>query len=178
MPEAATVDLKSYIRTIPDFPKPGVLFRDVMPLFQSPVALKAAVDGIAAFAAGKDVDVVLGAEARGFILGAAAAYALGAGFVCARKPGKLPWRTVEVEYELEYGTDKLAVHEDAIKPGTNVLVHDDLLATGGTAAAKCRLVEKLGGKVVGVAFLVELADEFPNARQRLAGYDVMSLITY
>jgi adenine phosphoribosyltransferase len=178
MAESATVDLKSYIRNIPGFPKEGVLFRDVMPLFQDPVALKAAVDAIADFAAGKNVDVVLGAEARGFILGAAVAYAIGAGFVCARKPGKLPGKTVDVEYELEYGTDTLAVHADAIRPGMNVLVHDDLLATGGTAAAKCKLVEKLGGKVVGVAFLVELSDEFPNARDRLAGYDIHSLITY
>jgi adenine phosphoribosyltransferase len=178
MPESATVDLKSYIRNIPGFPKEGVLFRDVMPIFQDPVALKAAVDGIADFAAGKNVDVVLGAEARGFILGAAVAYAIGAGFVCARKPGKLPGKTVDVEYELEYGTDRLAVHDDAIKAGMNVLVHDDLLATGGTAAAKCKLVEKLGGKVVGVAFLVELSDEFPNARERLAGYDILSLITF
>jgi adenine phosphoribosyltransferase len=178
MPESATVDLKSYIRNIPGFPKEGVLFRDVMPLFQDPVALKAAVDGIAEFAAGKNVHVVLGAEARGFILGAAVAYAIGAGFVCARKPGKLPGKTVDVEYELEYGTDRLAIHEDAIRPGMNVLVHDDLLATGGTAAAKCALVEKLGGKVVGVAFLVELSDEFPNARERLSGYDILSLITF
>ena len=178
MPESAAVDLKSYIRSIPGFPMEGVLFRDVMPLFQDPLALRTAVDRIAEFARGKDVDVVLGAEARGFILGAAVAYVIGAGFVCARKPGKLPGKTVEIEYELEYGTDKLVVHEDAITPGTRVLVHDDLLATGGTAAAKCRLVENLGGKVVGVAFLVELREEFPHARERLAGYDVLSLITY
>jgi adenine phosphoribosyltransferase len=170
------VDLTGFIRDIPDFPKEGILFRDIMPLLQDPLALRASVDRIAEWSIGRHVDVVLGAEARGFILGAAAAYAIGAGFVCARKPGKLPWKTVHEEYALEYGTDKLAVHEDAIKPGTNVLVHDDLLATGGTAAAKVRLVEKLGGKVVGVCFLVELADL--GGRAKLAGYDVMSLITY
>jgi adenine phosphoribosyltransferase len=177
MPDAAAgIDLRSYIRDIPDFPKQGILFRDIMPLLQDPVALRQAVDRIAEYAIGKHVDVVLGAEARGFILGAAVAYAIGAGFVCARKPGKLPYRTVAEEYALEYGTDQLAVHADAIKPGQHVLVHDDLLATGGTAAAKCRLVEKLGGTVVGVAFLVELSDL--GGREKLAGYDVMSLIRY
>ena len=119
---------------------------------------------------------MLGAEARGFILGAAVAYGLGAGFVCARKPGKLPYDTVSAEYDLEYGTDKLEVHADAIKPGQNVLVHDDLLATGGTARAKIDLVEKLGGKVVGIAFLIELAAL--KGRDKLEGYDVFSLITY
>jgi adenine phosphoribosyltransferase len=167
------VDLTGFIRDIPDFPKEGILFRDIMPLLQDPLALRASVDRIAEWSIGRHVDAVLGAEARGFILGAAVAYAIGAGFVCARK---LPWKTVHEEYALEYGTDKLAVHEDAIKPGANVLVHDDLLATGGTAAAKVRLVEKLGGKVVGVCFLVELADL--GGRAQLAGYDVMSLITY
>ncbi len=170
------VALSSFIRDIPDFPKEGILFRAIMPLLQNPLALRASVDRIAEWSIGRHVDVVLGAEARGFILGAAAAYAIGAGFVCARKPGKLPWKTVREEYALEYGTDQLAVHEDAIKPGDNVLVHDDLLATGGTAAAKVRLVEKLGGKVVGVCFLVELAEL--GGREKLAGYDVMSLITY
>ena len=172
----APVDLRTYIRDIPDFPKEGILFRDIMPLLQEPLALRAAVDRIAEYAVGKHVDVVLGAEARGFILGAAVAYAIGAGFVCARKPGKLPWKTVTAGYQLEYGTDSLAVHADAIKPGQNVLVHDDLLATGGTAAAKCELVEKLGGKVVGVCFLVELGDL--GGRGKLGGYDVMSLIKY
>jgi len=169
-------DLTGYVRNIPDFPKQGILFRDVMPLLQDPLALRAAVDRIAEWSIGRHVDVVLGAEARGFILGAAVAYAIGAGFVCARKPGKLPWKTVHEEYELEYGTDSLAVHADAITEGCNVLVHDDLLATGGTAAAKVRLAEKLGGNVVGVCFLVELSDL--GGREKLAGYDVMSLITY
>ena len=169
-------DLTGYVRNVPDFPKQGILFRDVMPLLQDPLALRAAVDRIAEWSIGRHVDVVLGAEARGFILGAAVAYAIGAGFVCARKPGKLPWKTVHEEYELEYGTDSLAVHADAITEGCNVLVHDDLLATGGTAAAKVRLAEKLGGNVVGVCFLVELSDL--GGREKLEGYDVMSLITY
>lgn len=178
MPETAatSIDLRSYIRDIPDFPKEGILFRDIMPLLQDPLALRTAVDRIADYGRDKHVDVVLGAEARGFILGAAVAYALGAGFVCARKPGKLPYRIVAEEYALEYGTDQLAVHEDAVKPGQRVLVHDDLLATGGTAAAKCRLVEKLGGTVVGAAFLVELVDL--GGRAKLPGYDIMSLVQY
>lgn len=171
-----TLDLREYVRDIPDFPKQGILFRDIMPLLADPKALRYSVDRIAEYATGLHVDVVLGAEARGFILGAAVAYAIGAGFVCARKPGKLPWKTVAEEYELEYGTDSLSVHADAIKPGDRVLVHDDLLATGGTAAAKVRLVEKLGGTVVGLAFLVELEDL--GGREKLAGYDILSLITY
>jgi adenine phosphoribosyltransferase len=176
MANAEPVDLKSRIRAVPDFPKKGILFRDIMPLLQDPEALRCAVDRLAEFAVGRKVDVVLGAESRGFILGAALAYTLNAGFVCARKPGKLPWKTISEAYELEYGTDSLEIHEDAIKPGMNVLVHDDLLATGGTAQAKCRLVEKSGGTVVGLAFLVELADL--KGRDKLAGRDVFSLITY
>jgi len=176
MANAEPVDLKSRIRAVPDFPKKGILFRDIMPLLQDPEALRCAVDRLAEFAVGRKVDVVLGAESRGFILGAALAYTLNAGFVCARKPGKLPWKTISEAYELEYGTDSLEIHEDAIKPGMNVLVHDDLLATGGTAQAKCRLAEKGGGIVVGLAFLVELADL--NGRDKLAGRDVFSLITY
>lgn len=176
MDNAESVDLKAMIRDVPDFPKKGILFRDIMPLLQDPAALRFAVDRLAEFAVGRRVDVVLGAESRGFILGSALAYTLNAGFVCARKPGRLPWKTVSEAYELEYGTDSLEIHEDAIKPGMNVLVHDDLLATGGTAQAKCRLVEKCGGTVVGLAFLVELADL--NGRDKLAGRDVFSLITY
>jgi adenine phosphoribosyltransferase len=172
----ALIDLAAKVRAIPDFPKEGILFRDIMPLLQDPSTLREAVDRIVEYGVGKHVDVVLGAEARGFILGAAVAYGLGAGFVCARKPGKLPYETVSAEYDLEYGTDKLEVHADAIKPGQNVLVHDDLLATGGTARAKVELVEKLGGKVVGLAFLIELAAL--KGRDKLEGYDVFSLITY
>ena len=178
MQDARQIDLAARIRAIPDFPKPGILFRDIMPLLQDPQTLHAAVDRMAEWSIDRHVDVVLGAESRGFILGSALAYVLNAGFVCARKPGKLPYTTVSESYDLEYGSDALEIHADAIAPGMNVLVHDDLLATGGTAAAKCKLVEKLGGKVVGVAFLVALSDEFPNARERLAAYDVLSLITF
>jgi adenine phosphoribosyltransferase len=176
MIDDSTIDLAAKIRAVPDFPKKGILFRDIMPLLQDAEALRAAVDRLAEFAVGRKVDVVLGAESRGFILGAALAYTLNAGFVCARKPGKLPWSTVSEAYELEYGTDRLEIHDDAITPGMNVLVHDDLLATGGTAQAKCRLAEKCGGKVVGVAFLIELADL--GGRKKLVGHDVFSLITY
>jgi adenine phosphoribosyltransferase len=170
------IDLAARIRTIPDFPKPGILLRDIMPLLQDAQALRAAVDRMAEWSIGRHVDVVLGAESRGFILGSALAYALNAGFVCARKPGKLPYTTVTESYDLEYGTDALEMHADAITPGMNVLVHDDLLATGGTAAAKVRLIEKMGGTVVGAAFLIELADL--HGRDKLAGVDVLTLITY
>ena len=176
MQDATQIDLAAKIRAIPDFPKPGILFRDIMPLLQDPRALRAAVDRLAEWAVGRHVDVVLGAESRGFILGSALAYALNAGFVCARKPGKLPYDTVSESYELEYGTDALEVHADAIAPGMNVLIHDDLLATGGTALAKVHLVQKMGGNVVGCAFLVELADL--HGRDKLAGLDVHSLVTY
>jgi adenine phosphoribosyltransferase len=172
----STVDLASLVRAIPDFPKPGILFRDIMPLLQDPVALREAVDRIIEYGVGKHIDVILGAEARGFILGPAVAYGLGAGFVCARKPGKLPFTTVAAEYALEYGTDRLEVHSDAIKPGQNVMIHDDLLATGGTAKAKIELVEKLGGRVVGCAFVVELEDL--DGRAHIGDYDVLSLIQY
>ncbi len=172
----STIDLASLVRAIPDFPKPGILFRDIMPLLQDPVALHEAVDRIVEYGIGKHIDVVLGAEARGFILGPAVAYGLGAGFVCARKPGKLPYRTIMAEYDLEYGKDRLEVHADSIAPGQNVLVHDDLLATGGTAKAKIELVEKLGGTVIGCAFVVEL--EELAGRDRIGDYDIFSLIRY
>lgn len=171
-----SIDLGRHVRDIKDFPKEGILFRDIMPLLQDAVALREAVDRIIEYGTGKHVDIVLGAEARGFILGAAVAYGLGAGFVCARKPGKLPYTTVTAEYELEYGTDQLQIHADAIKPGQNVLIHDDLLATGGTAKAKIDLVEQLGGTVVGCAFLIELAAL--GGREKIRGYDVFSLIKY
>lgn len=171
-----TVDLRERIRDIPDFPRPGIVFKDVMPLLADPEALHEAVELLAAFAEPRRPDVVLGAEARGFILGGALAYRLGTGFVAARKPGKLPWSTVSVGYALEYGADTLELHDDAISPGTRVLVHDDLLATGGTAKAKVDLVERLGGVVVGVAFLVELA--FLEGRSRIAGHDIFSAVTY
>ncbi len=170
------MELASYIRDIPDFPKEGIVFKDITPLLADAEALRFAVDQLAEFGVGRKVDLILGAEARGFILGATLAYTLGAGFIPARKPGKLPYNTVGAEYELEYGTDTLEIHEDAIKPGTRVMVHDDLLATGGTARAKCDLVEKLGGEVVGVTFVVEL--DFLEGRSKLEGYDILSLINF
>lgn len=172
----SSIDLSTLVRDIPDFPKEGILFRDIMPLLQDSVALREAVDRIMEYGTGKHVDMVLGAEARGFILGPAVAYGLGAGFVCARKPGKLPFTTIAAEYDLEYGTDTLEIHSDAIKPGQNVLVHDDLLATGGTAKAKIELIERLGGHVVGCAFVVEL--EALGGRRNLGEHDVFSLIKY
>jgi adenine phosphoribosyltransferase len=170
------VDLASKIRDIPDIPKPGIIFKDIMPLLADPDSFRATVEALAEFAAERKPDIVLGAEARGFILGGALAYKLGCGFVAARKPGKLPWETVSAQYELEYGLDSLELHADAIGRGARVLVHDDLLATGGTARAKVNLVEQLGGEVVGLAFVIELA--FLNGRERLAGYDVHSLVQY
>jgi adenine phosphoribosyltransferase len=170
------VDLKAKIRDIPDFPQPGIVFKDIMPLLADPAALHEAVEQLAQFAEPRQPDYVLGAESRGFILGAALAYRLNCGFVAARKPGKLPWRTVGVKYALEYGFDALEIHADAFSGGARVLVHDDLLATGGTARAKADLVEQLGGIVVGLAFVIEL--EFLHGREKLAGYDVCSLIQY
>jgi len=169
-------DIDAAIRKIPDHPKAGILFYDLMPLFASPEGLAACIDGIAGWARPRGVDIVLGAEARGFIVGGAVARALGVGFAAARKPGRLPWKTIRQDYELEYGIDSLELHADAIGPGMRVLVHDDLLATGGTAKAKCEMVEQLGGIVVGIAFVVELT--FLSGRQRLDGYDVLSLVEY
>ena len=170
------VDLQAKIRDIPDFPKPGIVFKDIMPLLADAASFRAAVDALAEFVEPRRPDVILGAEARGFMLGGALAYRLGCGFVAARKPGKLPWETVSAQYELEYGMDSLELHADAIARGARVIVHDDLLATGGTAKAKVNLVEQLGGEVVGLAFVIELA--FLNGRQKLAGYDVHSLVQY
>jgi adenine phosphoribosyltransferase len=172
----SAMDLDSYIRHIPGFPKPGIVFHDIMPMLQDAQALHYAVDRLAEFGQGKQVDLILGAEARGFILGAALAYAIGAGFVAARKPGKLPWKVNRCEYDLEYGKDALEMHADAIRPGQRVLIHDDLLATGGTARAKIELVEGAGGIVVGLAFIIELADL--KGREKLQGYETFSLITY
>jgi adenine phosphoribosyltransferase len=171
-----SVDLAAKIRDIPDFPKRGIVFKDIMPLLADAEALHETVERLGEFAGPREPDLILGAEARGFILGAALAYRLGCGFVAARKPGKLPWRTISAKYALEYGFDALELHADAIKPGTKVLIHDDLLATGGTARAKIDLVEQLGGTVVGLAFVIEL--EFLNGREKLQGYDVFSLIQY
>lgn len=170
------VDLKAKIRDIPDFPQRGIVFKDIMPLLADRDALHETVERLAEFAEPRRPDLVLGAEARGFILGAALAYRLNCGFIAARKPGKLPWRTVGVKYALEYGFDALELHADAISQGGRVLIHDDLLATGGTAKAKVDLVEQLGGEVVGLAFVIEL--EFLHGRDKLSGYDVLSLIRY
>jgi adenine phosphoribosyltransferase len=170
------IDLRTRIRDVPDFPKPGIVFKDIMPLLADHAALQQAVDQLTDWAAPRNVDYVVGAEARGFILGSALAYRLGAGFVCARKPGKLPYLTVGAKYALEYGFDALEMHVDAVPRGSRVLVHDDLLATGGTARAKIDLVEQLGAEVVGVAFVIELA--FLNGRDKLYGYDIKSLVKY
>jgi len=169
-------DLAARIRDIPDFPKRGIVFKDIMPLLADPESLRETVERLAEFAEPRKPDLILGAEARGFILGAALAYRLGCGFVAARKPGKLPWRTISAKYALEYGFDALELHADAISAGARVLIHDDLLATGGTARAKVDLVEQLGGTVVGLAFVIEL--EFLEGRKKLAGYDVFSLVQY
>jgi adenine phosphoribosyltransferase len=171
-----SVDLKTKIRDVPDFPQKGIVFKDLMPLVGDPVYLRETIDRLADWSRPRKPDVILGAEARGFIFGGALAYVLGCGFVPARKPGKLPWDTVEATYDLEYGTDTLEIHADAIGNGARVIVLDDVMATGGTALAKIELVERLGGEVVGVLFVVELA--FLNGRDRLAGYDVHALIAY
>jgi adenine phosphoribosyltransferase len=169
-------DLKALIRDVPDFPKPGIVFKDIMPLLADADALRLTVDLVADWVEPRRPDLILGAEARGFITGGALACRLGCGFVAARKPGKLPWRTVSAKYALEYGYDVLELHADAIGPGQRVLVHDDVLATGGTAKAKCELVEQLGGEVVGLAFIISL--DFLDGRNRLEGYDVFSLVSY
>ena len=170
------LDLASLIRDVPDFPTEGIMFKDVMPLIADPVAFRETIDRLAAWAGPRNPDVILGAEARGFIFGGALAYALGCGFVTARKPGKLPWETIEARYALEYGTDALEVHVDAFKHGARVIVLDDVLATGGTAHAKVELVERLGGVVVGALFVIELS--FLNGRERIPGIDVHALIDY
>jgi adenine phosphoribosyltransferase len=169
-------DLKAKIRDVPDFPEPGIVFKDIMPLLADPATLRETVDLLADWVEPRKPDVILGAEARGFILGAALAYKLGCGFVAARRPGKLPWKTVSATYALEYGENALELHADAISHGQRVLVHDDVLATGGTAKAICDLSAQLGGEIVGVAFVIELA--FLEGRQHLEDFDVYSLITY
>jgi len=168
--------LKAKIRDVPDFPEPGIVFKDIMPLLADPATLRETVDLLADWVGPREPDVILGAEARGFILGAALAYKLGCGFVAARRPGKLPWETVSASYALEYGENSLELHSDAIAHGQRVLVHDDVLATGGTAAAICSLAEQLGGEIVGVAFVIELT--FLEGRKQLGDYDVHSLIRY
>lgn len=168
--------LKEHIRDIPDFPKAGVVFKDITPLLADVEAFKFTVDALAEHFSGRPVDKVLGIEARGFIVAAPVAYHLGAGFVPVRKGGKLPWEIERQEYALEYGTDLLEVHRDAVVKGERTLIIDDVLATGGTAAATVRLVEKLGGTVAGLGFVIELA--FLEGRSRIEGHDAMSLLTY
>jgi len=170
------VDLRDYIRDVPDFPKPGIVFKDITPLLVDPGAFDTAVERLAAFARPLGVELIVAAEARGFIFGGALARELGAGFVPARKAGKLPHETVSVKYGLEYGLDELHMHADALAGGTRVLVHDDVLATGGTARAKVELVEQLGGQVAGCGFVVELG--FLDGRAALAGHEVHSLVRY
>jgi adenine phosphoribosyltransferase len=171
-----SVNLRSYVRDIPDFPTPGILFRDITPLLLDPRALDAAVARLTQFARELDIDIVVAAEARGFILGGALARGLHAGFVPARKPGKLPHDTVSAAYTLEYGVNALEMHADAFAGGTRVLIHDDLLATGGTARALAELVSRLGGEVKACVFLAEL--EALEGRKQLDGYQVHSLIQY
>jgi adenine phosphoribosyltransferase len=169
-------ELKRLIREIPDWPKPGILFYDLTTLLKDKKGFQALIDRLCEHYVDKKVDVVAGIEARGFIFAPALAYRLGAGFVPVRKPKKLPWKTSQVSYQLEYGTDTLEVHEDAVQPGQHVLVCDDLLATGGTAAATVKLMRQLSGEVTGAAFAVEL--RFLNGRAKLPGLDVFSLIQY
>ena len=171
-----TEALKAKIRDVPDFPEPGIVFKDIMPLLADPASLREATDLLVEWAEPRKPDVILGAEARGFILGAAMAYKLGCGFVAARRPGKLPWKTVSSSYALEYGENSLELHADAITDGQRVLVHDDVLATGGTARAICDLATQLGGEIVGVSFVIEL--DFLKGRKQLEGFDVQSLIRY
>jgi adenine phosphoribosyltransferase len=171
-----TDQLKALVRDVPDFPRDGIVFKDLMPLIGDPGAFHATIRHLADWARPRSPDIILGAEARGFIFGGALAYELECGFVPARKPGKLPWETVSESYELEYGTDSLEVHADAFANGARVIVLDDVLATGGTARAKVDLVERLGGVVVGALFVIELT--FLAGRERLAGTDVHALIAY
>src|SRR5579883_675134 len=169
-------DLKPLIREVPDFPKPGINFYDITTLIKDPQGLQASIDQLRAPFEGKKIDVVLGIEARGFIFAPAVAYALNVGFVPVRKPKKLPAKVEFWEYELEYGSDRLEIHADSIQPGQNVAVIDDVLATGGTAAAAARLIEKLGGRVAGYSFLMEL--KFLEGRRLLKNYDVHAVLEY
>jgi adenine phosphoribosyltransferase len=167
--------LENHLRDVPDFPQPGIVFKDLTPLLADVDAFRFAVDALADHAAGRPVDKVVGIEARGFIFAATVAYRLGAGFVPVRKPGKLPWKTVVETYALEYGTDALEIHQDGVAAGDAVYIVDDVLATGGTAAATCQLIEHLGAEVAGVAVVVELG--FLGGRAKLSGRDVVSVIT-
>lgn len=168
--------LEDYVVTIPDFPEPGIMFRDITSVIQDPDGLKLAVDGLAELVRDLDFDLVIGPESRGFIFGVPVAYLLGKGFIPVRKKGKLPRETVSQKYDLEYGQAEIEIHKDAIRPGQKVVVVDDLIATGGSAEAAAKLVEKLGGQVVKMVFVMELAGL--EGRKKLSGYDVESLIVY
>ena len=170
------IDLKRYIRNIPDWPKKGILFRDITPLLADPKAFAAAVDALCADFADTGIEYVAAIDARGFMFGAVAAMKLGVGFVPIRKKGKLPFKTESICYDLEYGSDTLEIHSDAIRKGAKVLMIDDLLATGGTMAASCKLVEKVGGRIAGIAFLVELVEL--AGREKLQGYKIKTVISY
>lgn len=170
------MDLKQYIAVVPDYPKPGIQFKDITPLMNDGEAYKYATDQIVEYAKDKGIDIIVGPEARGFIIGCPVAYSLGIGFAPVRKEGKLPRETVKVSYGLEYGSDVLTIHKDAIKPGQRVLITDDLLATGGTIEATIQLVEQLGGVVAGIAFLIELT--YLDGRKKLDGYDILTLLEY
>ena len=169
-------DLKKYIRSIRDFPIKGVMFRDITTLLKDPAAMEETLNQLIQLTKGLKIDKVVGIESRGFIFGAMVANKLKAGFIPLRKPGKLPAETESQTYQLEYGLDKIEIHKDAINPGDKVLIHDDLLATGGTSEAACKLVDKLGGEVVQISFIIELT--FLNGREKMQKYDIKSLITY
>jgi adenine phosphoribosyltransferase len=171
-----TIDLKQMIRSVPDFPKPGINFFDITTLLKEPAGLKATIDALSAPYADSRIDAVVGIESRGFILGSAVAQQLGAGFIPVRKPGKLPAKAIKEVYELEYGKDAIEIHADAIEKGQRVLIVDDVLATGGTAAATTRLVKQLGGRLHGLAFLIELT--FLNGKSKLTGESVFSVLQY
>ncbi|MBU8916585.1 adenine phosphoribosyltransferase [Bacillus sp. FJAT-29953] len=170
------MDLTKFVAIVPDYPKQGIVFKDITPLMGDGEAYKYATDQIVAYAKDKDIDIIVGPEARGFIIGCPVAYSLGVGFAPVRKEGKLPRETVKVSYGLEYGSDVLTIHKDAIKPGQRVLITDDLLATGGTIDATIKLVEQLGGVVAGIAFIIELT--YLNGRSKLDDYDILTLMQY
>ena len=170
------MDLREYIRDVPDFPKEGIIFKDITTLISNGDAFKYAVDKMIEPFKEESIDRIIGIESRGFLFGGAMAYILGTGVNIARKPGKLPWKTIREEYSLEYGTNALEIHMDAVKEGEKILIVDDLLATGGTALAVAKLVERLGGSVMGISFLIELT--FLNGRKKLEGYKVHSVVEY
>lgn len=169
-------DIKKYIRSVKDFPKPGIMFRDITTLLKDPLAFKITLNKLFEISKDKNVNKVVGIESRGFIFGAVLAEKLGCGFIPVRKPGKLPAETESITYSLEYGEDKIEIHKDAIRSGDKILIHDDLLATGGTMEAACRLVEKLGGEVVQISFIIELS--FLKGRDKISKYNIQSLIKY